>query len=75
MFVPINEAPIKYVWPSQPLQVPEGNQRRHVRTGPLCAANTAGAQCDPQNILLFADLELHGAHNGPMHSTQIDSII
>lgn len=60
-FVPINGAPIKYVWPSDPWRVPEGNQRRHVRTAPLCAANTARAQCDPLNILLLADVEMHRA--------------
>lgn len=57
------------------LQVPEGNQRRQLRTGPLRSVNMARAQFNPLNILLFADVEIHRAHNGPMQSTQIDSII
>lgn len=55
--------------------MPEGNQRRHLRTGPLCSVNMARAQFNPLNILPFADVEIHRAHNGPMQSTQIDSII
>lgn len=57
------------------MQVPEGNQRRHLGTGPLGSVNMARAQFNPLNILLFADVEIHRAHNGPMQSTQIDSII